>query len=145
LDKEINEYSKSAKSNHIWFVVLSTISYIIPLLIPIFVLVEFDTLIKIIVTSLAVIGSIISGVVTRLRLHENWINKRLTAFKLSKERSNYTMRIDDYDNNKYSPTHALNRLQKKCQTIIQDELAIWEKGARELAALNNNEANDVKN
>ena len=139
--RRIFEYGEEAKSNERWYNWLSTISYVLPLLVPIFTFIDGKLWAKVLASSLVVVGSALAGIVTRFRFHDNMINKRLTAFKLSSELMQYHLKMGRaYNANDNTDRGRLKNFQATCQLLIADDLAIWEKIERERAAIDAEEA-----
>ncbi|MCL2671337.1 MAG: hypothetical protein FWF10_04800 [Clostridiales bacterium] len=112
---------RKAKHNYTWFVIFSTLSFAFPLLVPIFTMMKADDVVKILITSFAVAGSVASGLMTRLKLHENCIRIRSAAIQMRDELFDYQTESGDFHPRKADdPRKALKILRERCNLIEYD-------------------------
>lgn len=122
LENQITWYDSKSKSAKFCSRLLKILILILSTAIPLisgFQVIEESEL-RIVVGFLGALIAVFTGLISILKLQENWINYRTTCETLKHHKFHYEAKADPYNNGK-----ELQLLVKNCESIISRENSDW--------------------
>lgn len=143
IKNDARKYQKKARNNEVAYKLFSIVAFMLPLLVPLvnqsaalFDASRFTKALEVssfISSALAVVASIVLGVVARLRLHENWVNYGTIAYKMISELLDFESKSGKYAD--LNDTKALKCLLAAQESFNKESFNLWKRAADELAEL----------
>lgn len=123
VDEQINWYSQKSKFNQTRFKVLKTLVIVLSVSIPFLVglITDENDALKIIVGISGVLIAGFEGIMALNKYQDLWIQYRLTAEMLEREKIMFVTQIGPYDNN----STAFKQFVKQAESIMGAENQAW--------------------